>query len=97
MEINAAELEVIHNEPEGRFEIWIDDSLSKLDYHRDGHTMIMVHVGVPFELRHQGIAARLTQAALDYADRNALRVIPMCPYAAAYVRRHPEYHRLTKG
>ena len=26
----------------------------------------------------------------------SLRVIPMCSYAAAYIRRHPEYAELTK-
>jgi predicted GNAT family acetyltransferase len=97
METNPAEYNVIHNEAESHFEIWIDDSLSKLDYLRDGNTMVMMHVGVPFELRKNGIAARLTQAALEYAEKNSLRVIPMCTYVAAYIRKHPEYQKLIKG
>ena len=97
MEINTEELKVIHNEAENRFEIWIGDSLSKLDYMRDGNTIVMTHVGVPYELRNRGIAGRLTQTALDYAEKNSLRVVPMCPYVGAYIRRHPENQKLVKG
>ncbi len=97
MDNNPEKPGVIHNEAENRFEVWIDNSLSKLEYHRDGNTIAMTHVGVPVELRNRGIAARLTQAALDYAEKNSLRVIPMCPYVADYLRKHPDYQKLTKA
>jgi predicted GNAT family acetyltransferase len=32
---------------------------------------------------------------LEYARQNSLRVIPMCSYAAAYIRANPEYMELT--
>ncbi len=97
MQLPAENLEVIHNETENRFEVWIDGHLSKLDYLRDGSTLVITHVGVHPDLRGQGIAGRLTQVALEYAARNALRVIPMCSYAAAYIRRHPQYQELVKS
>jgi len=97
MEINVEELKIIHNEAESRFEIWLEDSLSKLDYLRDGNTIVMMHVGVPIDLRGHGIAACLTRAALAYAGKNSLRVIPMCSYVIAYIHRHPEYQELIKG
>jgi predicted GNAT family acetyltransferase len=97
MEINSDELEVTHNEAQNRFETWIDGQLSKLDYLRDGTTMVITHVGVHPDLRGQGIAGRLTQVALEYAAKNALRVIPMCSYVAAYIRRHPRYQELMKS
>jgi predicted GNAT family acetyltransferase len=97
MQINLDELEVTHNEAENRFETWIQGQLSKLDYLRDGTTMVMTHVGVHPDLRGQGIAGRLTQVALEYAAKNALRVIPMCSYVAAYIRRHPQYQELVKS
>ena len=96
MELDVENLDVIHNKAEQRFEVWIENSLSKLDYIRDGNTMVMTHVGVPFELRNRGIAGRITQAGLDYAKENSLRVVPMCSYVAAYIRRHPQYNRLIK-
>ena len=89
-------LEIIHNEAEKRFEVWIEGNLSKLDYIRDGRNFVITHVGVHPELRGQGVAGKITQAGLEYARANSLRVIPMCSYAAAYIRRNPQYAELTK-
>ena len=87
------ELEVIHNMAKERFEIWIDGALSELDYRLQGRTFIIHHTGVPSALEGNGIAGRLTQAALDYAVGESLSVLPLCSYAAAYIRRHPSYNK----
>lgn len=96
MQINVDELKIAHNEAENRFEIWIDNQLSKLDYMRDGNTIVMTHVGVHPDQRGQGVAGKLAEVALGYAREKSLRVIPMCSYVAAYIRRNPEYAELTK-
>ena len=96
MDINFEQIQVTHNPAENRFETWIDEKLSKLDYIQDGKNFVITHVGVHPELRGQGVAGRIVQVGLEYAKENSLRVIPMCLYAAAYIRRHPEYAELTK-
>lgn len=96
MEINLEKLEVIHNPAKNRFETWIDNQLSKLDYLLDQETIVMTHVGVFPDHRGQGVAGKLVEVALNYAQENSLRVIPMCHYVAAYIRRHPQYIDLTK-
>ena len=96
MSVDLEKLEVSHNEAEHRFETWIDGYLSKLDYIRDGKNFVITHVGVYPELRGQGIAGKIVEVGLEYAKLNSLRVVPMCSYAAAYIRRHPEYAELTK-
>ena len=96
MEINLEKLEVIHNPSNNRFETWIDNHLSKLDYILDEDTIVMTHVGVFPEHRGQGVAGKLVEIALKYAEEKSLRVIPMCPYVAAFIRRHPQYIDITK-
>ena len=96
MEIKLNELEVTHNPAKNRFETWIDGQLSKLDYSEDSDTIVMMHVGVHPEHRGQGVAGMVTQVALEYAKSKSLRVIPMCSYVGAYIRRNPEYIELTK-
>jgi uncharacterized protein len=96
MTVDLAKLEVTHNEAEQRFETWIDGYLSKLDYIRDGKNFVITHVGVSPELRGQGIAGKIVEVGLEYAKENSLRVVPMCSYAAAYIRKHPEYAELTR-
>jgi predicted GNAT family acetyltransferase len=94
MEINVDEFEVIHNRAKQRFEIWIEGTLSELDYRLQGNTLVIYHTGVPSALEGNGIAGRLTQTALDYAAGESLSVLPLCSYAAAYIRRHPRYTAL---
>jgi hypothetical protein len=96
MDINLEQIQVTHNPAENRFETWIDEKLSKLDYIQDGKNFVITHVGVDPGLRGQGVAGKIVQVGLEYAKENSLRVIPMCSYAAAYIRRHPEYAELTK-
>jgi len=96
MQIDLDTLEIIHNETEKRFEVWIEGYLSKLDYIQDGKNFVITHVGVHPELRGQGVAGKITQVALEHARVNSLRVIPMCAYAATYIRRNPQYADLTK-
>jgi uncharacterized protein len=96
MAVDLEKLEVTQNPDEHRFEAWIDGKLSKLDYIEDGRNFVITHVGVQPEFRGHGIAGRITQVGLEYAKERSLRVVPMCSYAAAYIRRHPEYAELTR-
>lgn len=95
MTINLDTLEIINNVTENRFEVWINNLGSKLDYIEDKDSFAITHVGVHPDLRGQGIAGKITQFALEYAKSKSLRVIPICSYAVAWIRRNPEYQPLT--
>lgn len=96
MNIDLEKLEIVQNEAESRFETWIEGKLCKLDYMQDGDTFVITHVGVHPDFRGLGIAGKIVQAGLEYAKERSLRVIPMCSYAAAYIRRNPKYMELTR-
>jgi hypothetical protein len=95
MHIDLDKLEITHNPANDRFEVWIDGHLSKLDYIQEGKNFVITHVGVYPEHRGQGLAAKIVEVSLQYARENSLRVIPMCSYAAAYIRRNPKHVELT--
>jgi len=95
MKLDLSQLEVIHNEAGRTFEVKVEGLLSKLDYIQDGKNFVITHVGVHPDLRNQGLAAKIVEAGLEYAKEKSLRVIPMCSYAAAYIRRNPQYLELT--
>ena len=96
MKVDLDTLKITHNPANRAFEIRIDGQLSKLDYIQDAKNFVITHVGVYPEHRGQGVAGKIVEAALQYAKENSLRVIPMCSYAAAFMRRHPEYAELTR-
>jgi predicted GNAT family acetyltransferase len=95
MAVELDKLQVTRNAVESRFEATVDGYPSKLDYILDGKNFVITHVGVHPALRGQGVAGRIVEVSLEYARENNLRVVPMCSYAASYIRKHPEYAELT--
>lgn len=95
MKVDLDKLKVTHNQADSTFEVWIDGHLCKLDYIQDGNNFVIEHVGVDPAFRGQGVAGKITEAALEYARQNSLRVIPMCSYAVHYIRQNPQYMELT--
>ena len=55
----------------------------------------MMHTEVPEASEGQGFGATLAEAALEFARRDGAKVIPSCPFVAAYIERHPGYADLV--
>jgi uncharacterized protein len=55
------------------------------------HQIIIDHTGVPDAFRGQGVGVRLVARAVEDARAAGKTVIPLCPFAAAQFRRHPEW------
>jgi len=85
---------VRHNLAASRFEAAVGDRLAVCAYRRSGNELQMTHTEVPPAAQGQGIAAALVREALAWADREGLRVRPLCSYVGAYMRRHPETQHL---
>ena len=90
------DLTIENNEAKHRFETHIGDQLAVLEYTRATGLIVYNHTEVPENLEGQGIASQLAKVALDFARDNELKVMPLCPYVAAYIRRHPEYKELLR-
>jgi uncharacterized protein len=95
VDIAIGDLEVIHNTEAQRFEIHYGDDMARLEYHLRGPSIIYTHTVVPVVLEGHGIAGRLAKEALDYARESGLSVVPLCPYVADYIEKHPEYGDLV--
>jgi hypothetical protein len=67
MAINLENFQVVHNEKRQQFELVAENRKSLLVYHRTPGVIIFDHTEVPPELEGQGIAAKMTRAALDFA------------------------------
>jgi uncharacterized protein len=85
-----ADVEVIDNAAESRFELRQDGRLAELVYHLRGNRLVLVHTEVPDELEGRGIGGRLVTAAIDRAAREGLTLVPLCPFARGWLERHPE-------
>ncbi len=97
MPINPSHIEVRNNLERRRFEIEIDGLFAFAEYLlvRD-ERIILTHTEVPPALEGNGLAAKLAEYAFAYARERRLNIMPLCPYMAGYMKRHPEYHDLLQ-
>jgi len=90
-----ADLPVVHNMAAKRFEIRLDGKIAFSKYLLVDGKMIIEHTEVPVELEGKGIAGRIVRMVLDYARARKFRVMPLCPFTAGFIHRHPEYQDLV--
>jgi uncharacterized protein len=89
------EILITDNVAAQRFETMVEGKLCVLDYRTSGRTLLLDHAGVPDAVGGRGIAAALTQHALDSARQRGMDVVPNCSYVAAWIRRHAAYADLV--
>lgn len=87
--------EVVNNEAEHRFELSLDGETAVSVYRLVHGAIILEHTEVPKSFEGKGVASRLAKAAMQYARDHELQVIPLCPFMAAYMQKHPETHDLV--
>ena len=88
---------VVNNEAGHQFELNVDGKVGFLRYRQHPGEIVLIHTEVPHELEEHGIGGKLARAALDYARQQNLKVSAPCPFAAEYIRRHPEYSDLLRS
>jgi|SRR5579883_773983 len=73
-----------------RYELDVGGELAFIDYRRDGVRVLMTHAEVPHALRGGGVGSALVKGALALVRARGEKVVPLCPFVAQYIRRHPE-------
>jgi len=79
------------------FYIGDDEKNSEAEVHfvRVGETRIILdHTHVAEHLRGKNVGQQLVKAAVEYAKKEKLLVIPLCPFAKAEFEKNSEYQEL---
>ena len=92
--LSAMSNPVIDNLAESRFELTEDGAMTFADYSRRGGALVIPHVETPPAARGQGAASRLMAGIVLHAREQGAKIVPLCPYAAAWLQRHPEHRDL---
>jgi predicted GNAT family acetyltransferase len=90
MNESSSSAQVLRNDDAGRYEITVDGIYAHLVYRRNGERLVLVHTDVPDALEGRGVGSQLVRAAIDDARDRNLIVVPVCPFARAWLERHPE-------
>ena len=81
------------NGSKGRYVIrGIDGAEAEMTFTRVGESRVIIdHTEVPEAFRGQGAGVALVARAVEDFRAAGKIVIPLCPFAAAQFRRHPEW------
>lgn len=88
-------LVLVDNTIDQQFEATIDGHVAIVQYSRDGRRLAITHTEVPLELEGRGVGSALMKAVLERARGEGLEIMPFCPFARTYLKRHPEYADLV--
>jgi predicted GNAT family acetyltransferase len=77
------------DETSHQFTLTSGSATAFLQFRRRAGRLIIIHTVVPAELEDQGVGGQLVVAALEYAASRNLIVVPICPFARAWLQSHP--------
>ncbi len=73
-----------------RFEVTVEGHTAFLKYERTHDALTLIHTEVPGALRGRHVGDALVEAALHAGRSAGLRIVAVCPFVRAYMRRHRE-------
>jgi uncharacterized protein len=77
-----------------QFELIVDGHKARIEYILMGNKIFFTHTEVPVQLEGKGIGSRIVKLALENIESRNLKLVPLCPFTAAYIKRHPEWERV---
>ena len=88
-------MKVLDNSERHRFEIDLGDGqFAFAEYTLPAGKIMFTHTEVPESHEGRGIGTALIEAGLAAARERGLKVIPICPFFAAYMQKHAEVQDL---
>jgi predicted GNAT family acetyltransferase len=94
----ATEPRVIDNPRASRYELWLGTTRAGfIQYRAEPGTVLLVHTEIDPAFEGQGLGERLVAGALEDLRARGLKLVPLCPFVRAYLRRHPDQAVLVAG
>ena len=88
--------ELIDNTQDRQYEFHIGEMTPYIEYIKTKNGQIhLSHKEVPSKLKGKGIGSRLVEKTLRDIERQRLELVPLCPFVAGYIKRHPEWKRIV--
>ncbi|SDE25841.1 GNAT family N-acetyltransferase [Glycomyces harbinensis] len=85
-------VEVADAPERSRYEAWIDGELAGFaEYRRKDGTITFSHTHVESSAQDAGVGSALARHSLDAARSAGEQVVPVCPFYAGWIERHPDY------
>jgi len=89
------DFEIVDNPEKNRYEASVEGAMARIEYIKSQDKIYLTHTEVPQALEGKGVGSKLVAKVLEDIDQQGLTLIPLCPFVALYVKRHPEWKRLV--
>ncbi|WP_343487173.1 GNAT family N-acetyltransferase [Allomuricauda sp. d1] len=87
--------QLIDNEEAKQYEFHIEGQTPRIEYIKTKDKIYLTHTEIPKGLEGKGIGTALVKQALDDVKKKDLTLVPLCPFVALFIKRHPEYKALV--
>ena len=88
--------ELIVNEESHQYEFQIGKYVPKIEYIKTKNGEIyLTHTEVPVALEGKGVGSQLVEKVLKDIEKQELRLVPLCPFVAGYIQKHPDWRRIV--
>ncbi len=88
---------ITFNEKESRYEQSVEGLIVYARTHMKGDVIYIDYVFAPPELRGKGAAGSFMKELMGLIREKGWKIVPVCGYAAGWLRRHSEYGDLMTG
>ncbi len=90
-----ANSEIRRNAELHRYELAQDGEVALVSYNLTDTHLMITETLVPRELEGRGLAKRLAAYVIEDAQARHLQLLPVCPFFAGYLQKHPEHAALV--
>ena len=95
MENKEEKYTLIKNVEHKQYEFHIDGQIARIEYIKAQNIVYLTHTEIPTYLEGQGIGSSLVKQVLQNIKEKDLTLVPLCPFVALYIKRHPEWKTLV--
>ena len=99
MSNSSLESKLVLNGERKRFELKVEGETAFIEFILSNENiMFLTHTEVPVSLEGKGVGSAIVSKTLEYIREKGYTLAPLCPFVAAYVKRHPDWKSiLAKG
>ena len=90
-------MEIVDHKDAKRYEASVPGGTAFVDYRLKPGAIVFTHTEVPKESAGHGVGDALVRHVLDDARARGLAVVPLCPFVAEWIERHPDYKDLIRA
>ena len=90
----SGEMVLTDNTERKQFELIVDGHTARIEYMIMANKIFLTHTEVPRALEGKGIGSKIVKLAFDEIEKQGLKLIPLCPFVAKYLTKHPEWKKI---